>query len=325
LLLTKYLIVDAKKPDPAIIETAARFIRAGELVAFPTETVYGLGASAFQPEAVQKIFIAKGRPQEKPLLVHISNLEQVAELAAVIPEDAERLMKSFWPGPLSIILPARNEVPQIVRGDGIGVGIRMPSHPVALALIDAAGPLSAPSANLHGRPSPTTAAHVRDDLNNMIAAVLDAGETGTGLESTLIDMCSRPYSVLRLGGVGQSAIENCLGEKVSIIPDTAMSGYRTKVRVQLCADWHVLDDILTEKKDLKQRIGILTVDEDTPFRSKWTECIFKLDLSENNFNLYYLLREAEKAGIDVLLVAPFESDKIGKAAMERLQRATLSG
>lgn len=318
--LTDYFQVNAQKPQPYIIEKAARLIKAGELVAFPTETVYGLGADAFQPAAVEKIFIAKGRPQEKPLLVHISNIKQAASLTTGISEDAQRLMKCFWPGPLSIILPAKSKVPLVVRGDGVGVGLRMPSHPVALALINAAGPLAAPSANLYGRPSPTSAKHVREDLDNIIAAVLDAGETGSGLESTLIDMCARPYKILRPGGIDHSAIAKCLNDEVSIFDDVLKSSYRTRLKIQLFADQNELNKALAQKNGEGNMVGLLTLEEHH-HESEWTKHIFKLDMSEDNFNLYAILREAEAIGIDLLVVAPFDQERVGTAVMDRLRRA----
>ena len=199
-MITEYWKVDPENPEINIITRAAELIRDLQLVAFPTETVYGLGALASSSEAVAKIFEAKGRPAENPLLVHVSKIEQVKELALQIPETASLLMDKFYLGP-SIILPSRNEVPAIVRGGKSSVGLRMPSHPVARALIDQTGPIAAPSANLSGRPSPLTAEHVKADLDGKIAAVLDAGRTGIGLESTIIDLSQDKYKVLRLGGL----------------------------------------------------------------------------------------------------------------------------
>jgi len=206
--------INPVQPEPEIIERAAELIRESQLVAFPTETVYGLGAAAFDPEAAQKIFIAKGRPSQKPLLVHISNREQAASLVEDIPSAAWLLMDKFWPGPLSIILPARESVPAIVRGGGNSVGLRMPAHPVSLALIEKTGPLAAASANISGKPAPVTADQVKEDLCGKIAAVLDAGPTGTGLPSTIIDLTGEEYRILRQGELAVGVLEDVLGEKV---------------------------------------------------------------------------------------------------------------
>ena len=177
--------IDSQRPDQGLIAQAAALLKSGQLVAFPTETVYGLGADAYNPEAVKKVFEVKGRPPQSPLLVHVSNLEQVYGLTAEISPLARLLMDRFWPGPLAFILPASARVPAVVLGGKKSVGLRMPSHPVALALIEQAGPIAAPSANLSGRPSPVSAEHVMDDLDGRIAAILDAGSTGFGLESTI--------------------------------------------------------------------------------------------------------------------------------------------
>ncbi|MFY9401919.1 MAG: L-threonylcarbamoyladenylate synthase, partial [Candidatus Omnitrophota bacterium] len=179
---TLYWQIDKHNPDKNIIAQAAGLIMKEELVAFPTETVYGVGASAFSTKAVEKIYIAKDRPPLNPLLVHISQFEHVQQLVEEVPEQARLLMQHFWPGPLSIILPARLEIPEIVRAGKPTVGLRMPEHRVAQVLIDYCGPLAATSANLSGRPSPVCAEDVKEDLHGRIAAVLDAGMTGLGVE-----------------------------------------------------------------------------------------------------------------------------------------------
>ncbi len=215
---TQYLKVNPEQPETEIINRAAELIGSHELVAFPTETVYGLGAGAYFPEAVNKIFLAKQRPAANPLLVHVSSKAQVKGLVLEVPPAARLLMDKFWPGPLSIVLPARDSVPVIVRGGKSSVGLRMPDHPVALALIEAAGPIAAPSANLSGRPSPVTAAHVRDDLDGRIAAVLDAGPTGLGMESTIIDFSQGRLQLIRRGAIALETLEEISGEKIEL-PD----------------------------------------------------------------------------------------------------------
>lgn len=199
--LTLRLLADR----PADIERAADILRSGGTVAFPTETVYGLGANALNATAVSSIFVAKQRPSWDPLIVHIASrpmLDQVANLTDPLRHAAERLMSAFWPGPLTLLLPRSAAIPDAVTAARLRVGVRMPSHPVALALIAAAGiPIAAPSANLFSHTSPTTADHVLDDLDGRIDAVLDGGPTSIGVESTVLDACESPMRLYRPGAV----------------------------------------------------------------------------------------------------------------------------
>ena len=196
MILSKTLVrpvsLNADTPDDrAALQTAADLIRRGGLVVFPTETVYGLGANALCPESVKKIYAAKGRPSDNPLIVHIAKPEQIDFLAAAVPEKAKRVVEKFMPGPVTIVLPKKGIVPDEVTGGLKTVAIRMPSSEIARALIERSGcPICAPSANTSTRPSPTTAKHVYDDLNGKIAAIIDGGECEVGVESTVIDFCS---------------------------------------------------------------------------------------------------------------------------------------
>ena len=199
--------------DDPHIEEAAEIIRKGGLVAFPTETVYGLGANALDPAAVAKIFEAKGRPVDNPLIAHISKFDEIRRLVKSIPREAELLAQRFWPGPLTIILPAAPSVPKEVTAGLPTVAIRLPGHPIARALIKAAGvPIAAPSANSSGRPSPTTALHVYEDMCGKIDAILDGGRSGVGLESTIVTLAERKPKLLRPGGVSLEDLEMVLGE-----------------------------------------------------------------------------------------------------------------
>lgn len=210
---TCYWQVDARTPDPGIMVRAGLILRQGGLVAFPTETVYGLGADASDPRAVGRIFVAKGRPQDNPLIVHVADRGTVYRLAARVPVKAQKLMDAYWPGPLTLVLPAARGIPPQVTAGLDTVGLRMPAHPVALALIEAAGvPVAAPSANVSGRPSPTTAEHVLRDLDGRIEVVLDGGSTGIGVESTVVDMTGPVPVVLRPGGVTPADLEEVIGE-----------------------------------------------------------------------------------------------------------------
>ena len=199
--------------DPTAIEQAGALLRAGEVVGIPTETVYGLAADALNPQAVARIFEAKGRPQDNPLIVHIAEIETVHEIAAEFPPEAQALAEAYWPGPMTIILPKLDRIPMVTSGGLNTVGIRFPSHPMAQAIIRAAGtPLAAPSANTSGRPSTTTAQHVMEDLNGKIAAVVDGGACSVGVESTVVSLCGERPRLLRPGGISLEQLRAVLGE-----------------------------------------------------------------------------------------------------------------
>lgn len=199
--------------DPAAIEEAGALLRAGEVVGIPTETVYGLAADALNPQAVKRIFEAKGRPQDNPLIVHIADLSMVSDIATEFPPEAQMLADAFWPGPLTIILPKQERIPMVTSGGLNTVGIRFPVHPIAQAIIRAAGvPLAAPSANTSGRPSTTTAQHVMEDLHGKIAAVVDGGPCSVGVESTVVSLCGERPRLLRPGGISLEQLQSVLGE-----------------------------------------------------------------------------------------------------------------
>jgi L-threonylcarbamoyladenylate synthase len=210
---TEYYKLDGGNGDQAKLARAGEMIRAGKLVAFPTETVYGLGANAFDADAAGRIFTAKGRPQDNPLIVHISEPGMMKSLSTRVPESAWLLADRFWPGPLTIVLPRSTVIPNTVTAGLDTVGLRLPSHPAALGLIKAAGvPIAAPSANRSGRPSPTAAEHVLEDMDSRIDAVLDGGSCSVGLESTVLSLCGEKPRLLRPGGVTLEELKNVLGE-----------------------------------------------------------------------------------------------------------------
>jgi len=209
----------ASQVPEAVIAEAAAVLRKGGLVAFPTETVYGLGAAARNPAAVRRIFAAKGRPADHPVIVHLPSAEDLPRWASEIPEAARALAARFWPGPLTIILPRAGDVPDEVTGGQPTVGLRVPDHPVALALLRALGDgIAAPSANRFGRVSPTTAAHVREELGLAVDMILDGGPCAVGVESTIVDLSGERPALLRPGGVTREALEAALGVPV---PDAA--------------------------------------------------------------------------------------------------------
>jgi len=208
---TLRLVVDpndlASEMSRSSLKRAAEILRSGGTVALPTETVYGLGANALDATAIAKIFAAKQRPSWDPLIVHISDREMLEQVVANVPENAQKLINAFWPGPLTLLLPKSNAIPAAVTAGRPRVGVRMPQHPVAHALIHEAGiPIAAPSANRFGRTSPTTAGHAADDLDGRIDAILDSGETTHGLESTVIDVCENPCVIYRPGVISLEQI-----------------------------------------------------------------------------------------------------------------------
>lgn len=322
-MITQYFKIKGKEPDLQVIRRAAGLIEEGELVAFPTETVYGLGAGAFQVEAVKKIFQVKGRPPENPLLVHVSSLKQVEQLVRSFPRDARLLMEKFWPGPLSIILPAAGNIPEIVRGGKSGVGLRMPDHPTAIAFIDQAGPLAAPSANLYGRPSPTSADHVKADLDGKIAAVLDAGDTGIGMESTLIDMMDKEYKILRRGGLDPEKIEKALNRKIEIIKNKKPR-YQSDSKVLLAKDQSIYRQMIEDSLQEGQKIALVhynSLPEDLSASNIMKQ--YCMSFNDQSIQLYSILRDAEELGLDLIIFAPLPEGLTGMAASlaDRILRA----
>ena len=210
---TKEIKLNPQNIDLSLAKEAGAILARGGLVAFPTETVYGLGANAFDAAAVQNIFTAKGRPSDNPLIVHVADKEEVAALVTEIPEKAKLLMDTFWPGPISIIMKKSEKISDFISAGRDTVAVRMPSNPVAREIIRAAGvPIAAPSANTSGKPSPTEAAHVHEDLFGKIDMIVDGGSCAVGLESTVIDLTSDVPTVLRPGGITLDMLEAVLGE-----------------------------------------------------------------------------------------------------------------
>lgn len=236
--------VDPWNPDPAVLREAAAVLRRGGLVAFPTETVYGLGANALNADAVRGIYRAKGRPSDNPLILHLACREEAERLARPT-QRARSLMSAFWPGPLTLVLPARPVVPAETRGGLDTAALRMPDHPVAAALIEAAGfPLAAPSANLSGRPSPTDADSVWEDLGGRADMILDAGPVSVGIESTVLDMTADPPLLLRPGGLPREVLEEFLGEALAFPdrPSARSPGTRYRHYAPLIPVW-IWDEI----------------------------------------------------------------------------------
>jgi len=327
--------VDPAAPDPEIIGRAAAVIRRGGLVAFPTETVYGLGANALDARAVRRVFEVKGRPPDNPLIVHVAAASEMAGLVRKVPPVALQLGERFWPGPLTLVLPAAPGVPREVTAGLDTVAVRMPAHPVALALIRAAGvPVAAPSANTSGRPSPTTAAHVFEDLGGKIEIILDGGPAPVGVESTVLDLTTDVPTVLRPGGVTVEALAAVLGEVRGSPGETARPRspgmkyrhYAPRGRVILvegspAAQTAAIRELAREHAG--RRVVILAADESAALYPGHTVVTYgpRRDLGEVARRLYEALRRCDELGAEVILAEATARAGLGLAVWDRLRRA----
>jgi len=343
--------VDPVRPDQDVIRKAVGILRSGGLVAFPTETVYGLGANAFNAEAIKKIFLAKGRPQDNPLIVHVANRQMVGELTFSINRRAERLMDIFWPGPLTIILPRGKKVPAEVSAGLASVAIRMPAHQVALDLISCAQlPVAAPSANVSGRPSPTTAMHVYEDLGGQIEAILDGGPADLGVESTVLDLTSPVPVILRPGGVTLDELEKEIGEvridpliegalfngsegeQVHFQPRSPGMKYRHYApRAPLFLVEGESRRVTAKVRELAAlrraeglRVGVLAYEETADFYAQNKVLTVGSIRSTEQIasRLYSILRRFDEIGVDVIIAEGIEPHGLGLAIMNRLRRAS---
>lgn len=318
------------------IEKAADVIRNGGLVAFPTETVYGLGANALDSDAVGKVYSAKGRPSDNPMIVHISSKNDVLELTDRITEDMKKLMDAFWPGPLTMVVPAKPVIPKVTTGGLETVGIRMPSNPVAAELIKKAGvPIAAPSANLSGKPSPTKFSHVVDDLDGRIDGIIAGEECQAGIESTVVDMTEEIPVILRPGVITQKQLSYALGKEVRI--DPALLEH---------PDIFNNDGLLETGKDFKPKAPgmkykhyapkaemiiysgdrdkvALAMAEEKMERIKWGQKVETILYDDEHpetaaHQFFAQLRACDKNGVDVILAAALKEDGIGFAVMNRM-------
>ncbi|PJF35756.1 MAG: threonylcarbamoyl-AMP synthase [Candidatus Thermofonsia Clade 1 bacterium] len=347
--------ISPERPEPTIIAQAAALIRAGQLVAFPTETVYGLGANAFDENAVAGIFKAKGRPAADPIIVHCAeelpaDVVDWSQLSEAAQRSAQALQAAFMPGALTLVLPRGGRIPPIVTAGLPSVGVRMPSHPVAQALIRASGvPIAAPSANRFAHTSPTTAQHVYADLADQIALILDGGAAQVGVESSILDLCGERPRLLRHGGVPLEALQACLARSglpahIEVVtryvaepsdalpasgmllkhyaPRAALTLYEsaddTRLRAALGAQARRLAAV--------ERVGLLIAAEDAPFLADLpntcTEVVGSLsDLAGVAHNLFAALRRLDDHGVTVILARSFPAAGIGAAVRDRLIRA----
>lgn len=328
--------------DEELLE-AARILREGGLVAFPTETVYGLGGNALDERASEKIYAAKGRPSDNPLIAHISCMEELPALVREIPEAGRRLAEAYWPGPLTMIFRKRDEVPYETTGGLETVAVRMPSDPVASRLIRLAGvPVAAPSANTSGRPSPTRAEHVIEDLNGKIDMIIDGGQVGIGVESTIVDVSGEIPVLLRPGAVTMEMLENVLGQvdidpaiigpvSADIKPKAPGMKYRhyaPKADMVLVEGEmeQVVRYINQETKKAQKEgktVGIICTEES---RNRYPEGILEVIGSREHeetvaHNLFAVLRDFDSRKVDCIFSESFSRDQLGQAIMNRLCKA----
>ncbi len=336
----KTQIVDAGD-DRALID-AALALSQGQLVAFPTETVYGLGADALNPVAVKNIFEAKGRPSDNPLIVHIADISQLNGLVKEVPPLAKSLMDAFWPGPLTLVFKRSLKIPDIITAGLDTVAIRMPKNPIALKLIERSGvPVAAPSANLSGRPSPTCAEHVAEDLSGRIAYIIDGGSCTVGVESTVLDITSEIPVILRPGGVTQEMLEKVVG-KVEADPVLEVKGdvkprspgmkyrhYSPMAEMILVKgdNEKVIDKINTLTKERRNEgllVGVLTCSENAHrYNADVVIPAGSLDhLEEVAAGLYHTLRKFDETKVGIIYSETFREHEIGQAVMNRLKKAS---
>lgn len=321
------------------IRQAARLVRSGEVVAFPTETVYGLGADATNSVAVARVFALKERPSFDPLIVHIAGVDMLPGVVRAVPESAGRLIEAFWPGPLTLVLFKSEGIPDIVTAGLPTVAVRMPGNEVALALIREAGvPIAAPSANRFGRPSPTCAEHVMEDLGGKIALILDGGTTRIGVESTVLDLTCSPPVILRPGGVSKEALEKVLGEVLALpqegnveirSPGQMRKHYAPRARVLLfdgeCRE-KVMAAIKAKAEELRKgsRVGVMVPEEEACHLGSDVVVMNPgsfADLEGVASRLFEILRALDREGVDYILALAPPKRGIGLAIFDRLFKA----
>jgi len=315
---------------PEALTLAAEVIRAGGLVAFPTETVYGLGADALSEAAVARIFEAKERPRGNPLIVHVADATALDEVAVRVTDRAREVVASFWPGPLTLVLDRAAAVPLITTGGLDTVAVRVPAHPVAQGLIRAAGrPLAAPSANRSGRPSPTRAPHVLEDLGGRIELILDGGSASVGLESTVLDMTTEPPTVLRPGGVTLEQLEAHLGrvrlatgddEAAGRSPGLRFRHYAPRAKVVLI-EAGAGEEAVASWLDGGKSVALMAQRSVGLDRPGLRVRLMPVDLEAYARELFEALRDLDATGVDAIFVEGIAEVGLGRAIMDRLRRA----
>ncbi|MNO86181.1 Threonylcarbamoyl-AMP synthase [compost metagenome] len=340
---TKISIIKDIHRNIKSIEEAASVIKEGGVVAFPTETVYGLGADALNPLAVKKIFEAKGRPQDNPLIIHVAN-KNLESLVKEIPSIANKIMDRFWPGPLTLIFKKKDIIPDVTSANLDTVGVRMPSNEIALKLIESSGtPIAAPSANISGRPSPTDVERCIEDLEGKIDYILGGNRSDVGVESTILDLSVDPPCVLRPGGITLEMLKE-IDERIYIDPAIMKKSnenikpkapgmkyrhYAPKAKIKIIngnteKTIEKIKDLLQNYIDNKLRVGVMTCDEHINYYSNQVEIISlgsRKKLDEIAKNLFEALRSFDDRGVDIILAEGYEEKDLGIAIMNRLKKA----
>lgn len=335
--------VDPGRIDTDVMEQAGKLIAEGELVAFPTETVYGLGGDALDPDASRRIYAAKGRPSDNPLIVHIADFDDMKRVAREVPEQAKKLADAFWPGPLTMIVWKSDAVPEATTGGMQTVAVRMPNHPVALELIRRSGCLiAAPSANTSGRPSPTEAQHVAEDLSGKIAMILDGGPVGIGIESTIIDLTEEKPMILRPGYITPEMLSEVLQEEVVIDPGIIAADdtrkpkapgmkykhYAPKAEMIIVdgaqdAVIHKINELTAAKRAEGKKVAVIATDET---KDRYDAQVIlsmgkRADEDAIAQHLYKILRECDELDVGEIYSECFQTPRIGQAIMNRLLKA----
>ncbi|HET7095901.1 MAG TPA: L-threonylcarbamoyladenylate synthase [Casimicrobiaceae bacterium] len=315
-------------PNRASIARAVAKLHAGELIAFPTETVYGLGADASRTDAVRKIFAAKGRPVDHPVIVHLHEFAELANWVRSVPDGARKLALAFWPGPLTLILPRAVNVADAITGGQDTVGIRVPSHPVARALLaEFGGGIAAPSANRFGRISPTTAQHVAEDLGDSVSIILDGGQCAVGIESTIVAFAGDEPMLLRPGAIGTADLERVLGRTLRMpasaaprAPGTLAAHYAPKTPATLVPP-NALHAELEQLAERDEVIAVLarTVARPPEFSDAWIDA--PSDPAAYAHDLYANLRALDHANADAILIEAVPAGDEWLAIRDRLERA----
>ncbi len=338
----KLVRTDAERPDERVIEEAGAIIRRGGLVAFPTETVYGLGGNALDPEASEKIYAAKGRPSDNPLIVHIADMEDLYRIAKDVPPQAEILLNECWPGPLTVILNKKDIVPDETTGGLKTVAVRMPSNVTAALFIRAAGGfVAAPSANVSGRPSPTNVSHVCEDLGDRIDMIIDGGDSVIGLESTIVDCTTSPFTILRPGYIGEERLRGILGEitcdpalmsahadEAPKAPGMKYRHYAPKAELTIVEGERkkvvsAIRELVGKAEAEGKRTAVICCDENI---SEYTGMkVYSLgsigNAEEIAHRLFGTLRELDDEGIEAAFSESFRTGDMGAAVMNRLMKA----
>lgn len=343
---TRVFKVDPDNPDHEIISLVSRLLVAGKLVAFPTETVYGLGANAFDSTAIGHIFEAKERPSSDPIIVHINELNQVYKVAIHVPDITWMLAEKFWPGPLTLILERNSKIPESVSAGLNTVAVRMPNHQIPRRLIECSGvPIAAPSANLFTRPSPTTAQHVYTDLKNRVDVILDGGPCAIGLESTVLDLTGEVPVLLRPGGCSIESLRHVIpsirfkpnylsmGKDITPIgsPGMLLKHYSPRAKLLLFTGNHAkaIKKMVHVSRELISEsisVGVMVSDEDERHFDGISVKMKLLGSHENltqiSHNLFAGMRELDENGVDVILVNEYSREGLGLAIWDRLVRAS---